>query len=434
MKPKKTKQKKLIKKISVLHKQILGLEKLKTDVKYYEKELEKYSDDFEEKLANRTTTERIINKQLRNEIFQRKFLEEALQVTATRYRSLFETTREGVLILDGNTGQILDVNPALVEMTGYSRAQLLEKKLWDLGAFRDVAAAKNILSDLQTKKYVRYENLPLVTKNGQVLEVEILSNSYKIKDKKLVQCNIRDIGERKRIERLREAVIRTVAHELRSPLSIIKEGVSVILDRIAGNLTKKQEEVLNLVNDTIDRLVRVSNNLLDISKLETGNIELNKEFVNLTGLIKEAVLLFELKAKNKGLDLEAGLPEKEVNVYIDKDKIFQVLTNLIGNAVKFTQNGSVKVSVAEEEKYVEVAVTDTGRGIDKDDLPNLFTEFKQFGIILKGLEKGSGLGLCISRNIVELHDGKMRLESKLGKGTKFIFTLPKGFPAVSKKT
>ncbi len=428
MKTKKRSKKRLIKEISSLQKRISGLERLKTDLKHYEEELKKYANDFEEQLENRTTAEKIINKQLRQEILQRKLLEEALQVTATRYRRLFETTKEGILILDAETGQIIDINPSLIEMLGYPREQLLKKKLWDIGVFKDIEASKTVLSDLQTKKYVRYENLPLVTKNEQILEVEFISNSYRIKNKKLVQCNIRDITERKLLEVLREGIVRTVAHELKSPLVIIKEGIGVILEKIAGDLNKKQDEILTLVNGTIDRLIRVTNNLLDISKLETGKIELIKEFIDIEDLIKGALLLFELKARNKGLVLEVRSPEKKVSIYADKDKIFQVLTNLIGNAVKFTEKGAIEVSVAEEENYIEVAVTDTGRGIDKGDLANLFTKFKQFGDLLNGLERGSGLGLCISKDIVELHKGEIWVESENRKGSKFIFTLPKLSP------
>ena len=182
------------------------------------------------------------------------------------------------------------------------------------------------------------------------------------------------------------------------------------------------------MNDTVDRLIRVTNNLLDISKLETGHIGLNKEFVDIADLINDAVLLFELKAEKKGLELKVRYPEREVNIYADKDKLFQVLTNLLGNAVKFTEKGFIEISVVEEENYLEIAVTDTGRGIIKDDLRNLFTKFKQFGVILNGLEKGAGLGLCISKDIIELHQGEIWVESESGKGSKFIFTLPKDLP------
>lgn len=426
MKQKKRNKTKLIREISVLQKQILALEKLKVNLKYCEEELKKYPDDFQEQLETRTTAEKMINKQLHREIIQRKALEEALQVTITRYKRLFETTKDGILILDSKTGQIIDVNPSLIAMMGYSHEEFLEMKLWDLGFFKDIEASKLILADLQNKKYVRYENLPLVTKSGQFIEVEFISNIYQVREKKLIQCNIRDIRERKRLEMLREGIVRTVSHELRTPLSIIKEGISIVLEKISGDLNKEQEEILTLANNTIDRLLRLTNNLLDISKLETGSIELHRELIDIGGLVKNSLLLFELKAKNKGLDLRVRLPVRKVYVSVDKDKIVQVLANLIGNAVKFTEKGSIEISVVEKEKNIEVAVTDTGRGICQSDLSKLFSKFKQIGILISsGLEKGSGLGLYISKDIIELHEGEIRVESEIGKGSRFIFTLPK---------
>lgn len=428
MKNKKRDKRKLLGEINSLQKQIQGLEKLKVNLRYCEEELKKYPADFEEQLENRTTAEKMINKQLRHEILQRKLLEKALEVTVTRYRRLFETTKEGILILDGDTGQIIDVNPTLIEMLGYSHGEFLEKKLWDIGVFKDIEASKSVLSDLRTKKSVRYENLPLLSKNDHGIDVEFISNAYKINGKNLIQCNIRDITERKRLEGLKDGIVSIVAHELRNPLAIVKEGVAVIREGIIGDLNKKQGEILTLVNDTIDRLIRVANNLLDISKFEAGEIELKREFVDMEDLLNNAVLLFELKAKKKGLGVRVRLPERGISIYVDKDKIFQVLTNLIGNAVKFTEKGSVEVSAVQEENYVEVSVVDTGRGMNKEDLSNLFSKFKQFGVALSGLEKGAGLGLCISKNIVELHGGEIWVESEIGKGSKFIFTLPRVLP------
>ncbi|MFA5039634.1 MAG: PAS domain-containing sensor histidine kinase [Candidatus Omnitrophota bacterium] len=425
MKENKRNKRKLLKEIGSLRKEILGLEKLKANLRYCEEELKKYPDDFEEQMATRTTAERMINKQLRHEILQRKLLERALQVTATRYQRLFETTKEGVLILDGDSGQIVDVNPALIERLGYTHEEFLKKKIWDIGVFKDIEASKAVFLELQTKKYVRYENQPLVTKAGQLLEVEFISNNYRIRDKKLIQCNIRDISERRRMDELKDGIVRTVAHELRSPLAIVKEGISVILENLAGDLTEKQGEILTLVDNTIDRLVRVTNNLLDVSRLETGGIELKKEFVDIADLIKDAVVLFGAKAGKKGLALKVRVPEEEQLIYVDKDKLFQVLTNLLGNAVKFTEKGSVEIAAEEKKDCLEISIMDTGRGINKDDLPLLFTKFKQFGVILNGFEKGSGLGLAISKDIIELHKGRMRVESEMGKGSRFVFTLPK---------
>src|SRR5208283_3019873 len=137
---------------------------------------------------------------LQAEATKRKKAEEALKVSETRYRRLFETAQDGILLLDADTGQILDVNPFLIEMLGYSHKDFLGKKLWELGAFSDIAASKHRFSELQTKGYVRYEHLPLETGTGRLLHVEFVSNVYLVDHEKIIQCNIRDITLRKQAE------------------------------------------------------------------------------------------------------------------------------------------------------------------------------------------------------------------------------------------
>ena len=124
-------------------------------------------------------------------------MEEALKISETRYRRLFETAQDGILILDAETGQISDVNPFLVEMLGYSHEDVLGKKLWEIGAFKDIEASKAAFSELQSKGYVRYNDLPLETKDGRSMAVEFVSNVYLVDHHKVIQCNIRDITERK---------------------------------------------------------------------------------------------------------------------------------------------------------------------------------------------------------------------------------------------
>ncbi len=128
----------------------------------------------------------------------RKLADEALQDSETRYRRLFETARDGILLLDADTGKITDVNPFLIDMLGYSHEELLGKKLWDIGLFKDIVASKAAFLDLQTKGYVRYEDLPFETKDGRSIDVEFVSNVYLVNHTKIIQCNIRDITERKR--------------------------------------------------------------------------------------------------------------------------------------------------------------------------------------------------------------------------------------------
>jgi len=241
-----------------------------------------------------------------------------------------------------------------------------------------------------------------------------------------------DITERKRAEeeikkliKIKSDFISTVSHELRTPLSITKEGISLVLDKVPGDINEKQKGVLQVANNNIDRLSRIINELLDISKIEAGKVKLKKELVDMAVLIRGAASLFELSIKMKGLELKVDIPEKQIDAYIDLDKIYQYFTNLIENAIKFTDKGHIEVSLREKEKEIECVVADTGIGIAGEDLPKVFDKFQQFGRVSGPGEKGTGLGLSITKGIIELHGGRIRAESEPGRGTKFIFNLPK---------
>jgi signal transduction histidine kinase len=227
------------------------------------------------------------------------------------------------------------------------------------------------------------------------------------------------------LDRLKSDFISTVSHELRTPLAIIKEALSLIQDGVLGGVNEKQGKVLATATDSVDRLSRLITGLLDISKIEAGNIEIERSLVSLTQIAKQVTSLFELTAKDKGLDLRLKTPGTGINVYADHDKIVQVFTNLIGNSIKFTEKGYIEVSVEERPEEIECSVTDTGKGVSKEDIPKMFVKFQQIDRVHGDGEKGTGLGLSIAKSIVELHGGDIRAESEPGKGTKFIFTLPK---------
>ncbi len=231
--------------------------------------------------------------------------------------------------------------------------------------------------------------------------------------------------ELRKLDELKSEFVSTVSHELRTPLSITREGISLVLDGITGSINKQQEEMLNTARDNIDRLARIINNLLDISKIESGKIQLKREETDIVTLAEQTVKLFEAKAKEKGLDIKTNFPEQKVYIYADADRIHQVFTNLISNAIKFTEKGYIEISIKEIENEIECTVSDTGVGISETDLKNVFDKFRQFARVVGPGEKGTGLGLSIAKGIIEIHKGRIWVESQLGKGTKFTFILSK---------
>ena len=234
-----------------------------------------------------------------------------------------------------------------------------------------------------------------------------------------------EVTKRKQTNQLKDDFVSTVSHELRTPLAITKEGITLILDKIVGPINAKQENILSTARNNIDRLARIIESLLDVSRIEAGRVELRKKLLDLAGVVRAAALPFERRIREKNLELHLSFPEKEVQVYADPDKITQVVTNILDNAVKFTQKGFIEIALLENQTEIECAVRDSGVGLPAEDLPKMFTKFQQFGRVPGGGEKGTGLGLVIAKGIVELHNGHIAVDSILGKGAAFTFTLPK---------
>ena len=250
-------------------------------------------------------------------------------------------------------------------------------------------------------------------------ELAYLISIYDITDRKKVE------EELKTLDKLKTEFISTVSHELRTPLSITKEGVSLILDRVPGAINENQTTILIAAKNNIDRLARIIDDLLDISKIESGKIELKRTLLNIVDIVRQTIAGFKLRAKEKKLELRTDFSAKDIALYADHDKVIQIFTNLIGNALKFTEKGYIEVSVKKLKDGIKCSVADTGIGISENDLPNVFNKFQQFTRVAGPGEKGTGLGLSIVKGLVEMHQGKIQVESRLGCGTKFTFTFPR---------
>jgi len=302
-------------------------------------------------------------------------------------------------------------NGALMQQDG--------KTIGIVGVARDMRQIMAVISDLENKERdlgERSRNLTRMRRGmlHMMADLDIAKKEAQKAEKEL-----------KKLDQLKRDFIATVSHELRTPLAITKEGISLILDRITGVINQEQEKILSTAGSNIDRLARIIDGLLNVAKIEAGKVELKRGLVEITGLIRQAASDFELNLKAKNLELKIDVPEKKIDVFADPDKLIQVLTNLIGNALKFTQRGHIGISVQEKENEIECAVADTGVGIAEEDLPKVFSKFEQFGRLPGPGEKGTGLGLAITKGIIELHGGRIWVESKPGLGAKFSFVLPK---------
>jgi len=254
----------------------------------------------------------------------------------------------------------------------------------------------------------------------------------------------RDITSRMQVEHLREEKIQIerklqaleelnnmksefvsiISHELRTPLAIIKEAVMLIFDEITGPLNNKQKEFLVKAKDNVERLKKIIDELLDVSRIEKGKLKLHYSLVNLNDLLLDSCDFFRRLAQERDIHLEYHLPKDQVNIFVDASRINQVIANIVNNAIKFTeQNGKIKLDLQILESKVRIGVIDTGVGIAREDLPKLFEKFVQVSRSTSTERKGVGLGLPIAKELIERHGGEIWIESKVGVGTKCYFTL-----------
>jgi PAS domain S-box-containing protein len=230
----------------------------------------------------------------------------------------------------------------------------------------------------------------------------------------------------KEINNIKSEFVSVVSHELRTPLAVIKEAIRIIADKVVGPITNKQREVLRRANDNVERLNKIIEELLDISRIESGKLKLHYSLVNMNDLLREFSEFFRQLAEKRNIKLTYKLPASQVNIFLDAERISQVLNNLITNALKFTENGGkITVGLQILENNIQVYVCDNGIGIAKQDLSKLFSKFTQFSKDKETVRKGIGLGLAIAKELIDMHNGNIWAVSSLGVGSTFYFTLPR---------
>ncbi len=375
------------------------------------------------------------------DVTDHKLAKAALNNSGIRYRRLFEAAKDGILILDARTLKIIDSNPFMTDLLGYSHDEFFGKQLWEIGLFTDKAASQAAYRELQNNGFIRYENLPLESRNGQKVEVEFVSNVYAEDHQQVVQCNIRDITERCRLERQladldrrKDEFLAMLSHELRNPLAPILNAVQLL--QLQKGQNSVQRKAHTIIERQVGQLTHLVDDLMEVSRTLTGRIQLRRERFDVSGIVERAVETVRPLIDQRKHELTVSLPPDPIWLYADAARLEQVVTNLLTNAVKYTnEGGHIWLSVQQEGDKAVLRVRDTGLGITPAFLPHVFDLFTQAERSSDRSQGGLGIGLALVKRLVEMHEGTIEVSSTLGQGSEFVVSLPVDLSmALSQKT
>jgi PAS domain S-box-containing protein len=391
------------------------------------------------------------------DITERKRVEASLRESEERYRKLFELNPQPTWIYDRETLRFLAVNKAALEEYGYSQEEFLSMTIADIRPSEDVPDLLRSVATLHDgqKEHGVWRHLK---KDGSIIFVDITSHSFEFGGRPADFVIAADVTERQHAEKerqefterlaaanhelevrnreverattLKSKFLASMSHELRTPLNAIVGFSELLADGIPGELNPKQKRFVNHIKQGSVHLLQLINDILDLSKIEAGQIDFHSEDFLVADALPEVLSTIRPLAMAKNIQVERKL-ETNKSVYADRIRFKQVLYNLLSNAVKFTpKDGHIEIRCYDDGATVALSVTDTGIGIRPTDQEMVFEEFRQVEGGTGATQEGTGLGLAITRRLVEQQGGKIWLESEFGKGSCFTFTLPHGAAAI----
>jgi len=345
------------------------------------------------------------------------------ELTRSRKRAeaILQSTADGLLVYSAG-GQITFVNNTAALMLAIPIEELLDtnRDLWSICGLepldtfdpqRGGSQVREVTLEEPVHRVVDVRTDPVIDDHGMYLGFV---------------ATFHDVTAEREIGRMKNEFVSTVSHELRTPLTSIKGYVDLILDEEAGEINEIQREFLSIVKENSDRLVDLINDLLDISRIESGRIHLKVQPLQVAERIKGAVDTFRAVLEQNGRTVTVEVPDDLPRAAGDPDRVGQVLINFISNAIKYSpEGGNVWVRAQADEEFVKISVTDEGIGIAEEDMEQLFTKFYRVDSKLTREIGGTGLGLSIVKSIIELLGGEVGAQSTLGEGSTFWFTLPK---------
>jgi len=362
------------------------------------------------------------------DITEQKKAEATLREFQRRWLSLLDNVQLIVVELN-RQGYIEYANPFFLKLTQYTEAEVLRKQWFT--HFIPTMEKKFIwavfIELLEQEKLLQY-NHPILTRSGQERMISWTNTILRDIDNQLIGVISigEDITERHQLAKMKDEFISVVSHELRTPLTSMQAGLSLISEKIINPSSPEGEITIEIVTGAVDRLVRLVNDILDLSRLESGKIRLEKRTFQIADFLNTAIAQIQEMAKQEKITVHINVPTLQVQS--DHDRLLQVLINLLSNAIKFSPPGSsIWLSVEQKNSnspYLLFKITDQGRGIPADKLEKIFERFYQVDASDSRTKQGTGLGLTICRSIIQQHGGSIWAESVLGKGSTFYFTIP----------
>ncbi|NPE29543.1 PAS domain S-box protein [Methanococcoides sp. SA1] len=377
------------------------------------------------------------------DITETKKATDALMKSERKYRNLTENIAEMIYSANHKTFETSYCNNAVENIFGYSVDEWLsDPRLWENSIYPgDVEEVFSVLEEMQTTLEDRVLEYRIKRKDGEIRWVEDHVTWLIEKETDVVSIRgiLHDITERKEAElaimnakiaaesanKSKSEFIANMTHELRTPLNSIIGFSDILYNESYGSLNENQKKYTSNILKSGEHLLDMINRILDLSKFEAGIMEIKREEFLINDVIKETNHTMLPLCMGKNIDISFNINSRNRIIKADKLKFKQILYNLLGNAIKFTDNGgSVAVEVQDEGNLISVMVSDTGIGIAREDQEIIFEPFSQLNSSTTRTHGGNGLGLTLVKQFVEMHDGKVWLESELGKGSTFGFTMP----------
>ncbi len=361
--------------------------------------------------------------------FLRQEREKSLRDIATeksKIKTIIHSMGDGVLVCDQD-GSVVLTNPAANLMLQRSEDRLLGKLLNEAHLPPELTSA--IDKSLKTREST-FASVSQELSVGPTEEVYLRAHTAPVRNDvgeiMGAVTVLQDISYLKELDKMKSEFIAMVAHELRAPIAAVEQQLTVILNKMAGEVTEKQEQLLSRAKERTKGLLDLIKDLLDLSKIEAGKMVQYKEPLSLYEVIQRVVDLMRTEAEHKNIDLQFVGSAETPLIQADRNSMEGIFTNLISNAIKYTpENGKVRVVLGEESGFVKASVSDTGIGIEEENLPRIFDKFYRVRTNETRQIVGTGLGLWIVKSIVAAHLGSISVESNVGAGTTFTILLPK---------